>query len=48
MAHLNWNGQAIADLTNIAEFIRKDSAKYARVTRLALSNLAGHKAARYD
>lgn len=32
MAPLNWTDQAIADLTNIAEFIRKDSAKYAKIT----------------
>jgi len=32
MAGLNWTDQAIADLTNIAEFIRKDSAKYAKIT----------------
>lgn len=32
MARLNWTDQAIADLTNIAEFIRKGSAKYAKIT----------------
>ena len=32
MAQLNWTDQAVADLTNIAEFIRKDSATYARIT----------------
>ena len=32
MARLNWTDQAITDLINIAEFIRKDSAKYAKIT----------------
>ena len=32
MVKINWTDQAIADLTTIAEFIRKDSEKYARLT----------------
>lgn len=32
MVKINWTDQAIEDLTNIAEFIRKDSEKYARIT----------------
>jgi addiction module RelE/StbE family toxin len=36
MVTINWTDQAIADLTNIAEFIRKDSEKYARHTILKI------------
>ncbi|MBP6185308.1 MAG: type II toxin-antitoxin system RelE/ParE family toxin [Saprospiraceae bacterium] len=32
MARLNWSDQAIFDLVNIAEFIAKDSDKYAKIT----------------
>ncbi len=32
MVKINWTDQAISDLTNIAEFIGKDSIKYARLT----------------
>lgn len=32
MAKINWTDQAIIDLTNIADFIAKDSVKYARLT----------------
>ena len=32
MARLSWTDQAIADLNNIAEFIAKDSVKYAKIT----------------
>lgn len=32
MARLNWTDQALTDLTNIAEFIRKDSVTYAKLT----------------
>jgi len=32
MVKINWTDQAVEDLTNIAEFIRKDSEKYARIT----------------
>jgi toxin ParE1/3/4 len=32
MVKINWTDQAIEDLTNIAEFIRKDSEKYAHIT----------------
>jgi addiction module RelE/StbE family toxin len=32
MVKINWKDQAAADLVNIAEFIRKDSEKYARLT----------------
>jgi toxin ParE1/3/4 len=31
MVRINWTDQSIDDLTNIAEFIRKDSEKYARI-----------------
>ncbi len=31
MVEVNWTDQAISDLTNIGEFIRKDSEKYARL-----------------
>lgn len=40
MAQLNWTDQAIADLTNIAGFIRKGSAKYARITIQRIRNSA--------
>ena len=32
MARLNWSDQAILDLLSIAEFIAKDSARYAKIT----------------
>ncbi len=32
MVRINWTDQAIFDLINIAEFIAKDSKKYARYT----------------
>ena len=32
MARLNWTDQAILDLVNIADFIAKDSVKYAKIT----------------
>lgn len=32
MVKINWTEQAVDDLTNIAEFIRKDSEKHARIT----------------
>lgn len=32
MVKINWTDQAVADLINIAEFIAKDSPKYARIT----------------
>jgi toxin ParE1/3/4 len=32
MARLNWTDQAILDLVNIADFIAKDSARYAKIT----------------
>ncbi len=32
MVKINWTDQAISDLINIAEFIRKDSDKYAILT----------------
>ena len=32
MARLNWSDQAIIDLTNIAEFIAKDSVRYSKIT----------------
>ena len=32
MARLNWSDQAIVDLVNIAEFIAKDSPRYAKIT----------------
>ncbi|MBA3899138.1 MAG: type II toxin-antitoxin system RelE/ParE family toxin [Bacteroidetes bacterium] len=32
MVKINWTGQATEDLTNIAEFIKKDSEKFARIT----------------
>ena len=36
MAHLNWIDQAISDLVNIADFIAKDSANYAKITVLRI------------
>jgi plasmid stabilization system protein ParE len=32
MARLNWTDQAILDLVNIADFIAKDSVRYAKIT----------------
>ncbi len=32
MARLNWNDQAILNLVNIADFIAKDSVRYAKIT----------------
>ena len=32
MVKINWTDQAASDLVNIAEFIGKDSKKYARLT----------------
>lgn len=32
MACLNWTDQAIDDLVNIADFIAKDSVRYAKIT----------------
>jgi toxin ParE1/3/4 len=32
MAHLNWTNQSIDDLVNIADFIAKDSKRYAKIT----------------
>lgn len=32
MAQVNWTDQAINDLINIADFIAKDSVKYAKIT----------------
>jgi len=32
MARLNWTDQALVDLVNIADFIAKDSVKYAKIT----------------
>lgn len=32
MARLNWTDQSISDLVNIADFIAKDSARYAKIT----------------
>lgn len=32
MARLNWTDQSILDLINIADFIAKDSRKYAKIT----------------
>ena len=32
MARLNWTHQSIADLTNIANYIAKDSVRYAKST----------------
>ena len=32
MARLNWTDQALGDLVNIADFIAKDSARYAKIT----------------
>jgi len=31
MVEVNWTNQAIEDINNIAEFIAKDSAKYAQI-----------------
>ena len=32
MANLNWSDQSILDLVNIADFIAKDSVRYAKIT----------------
>lgn len=32
MARLNWTDQALSDLINIADFIAKDSVRYAKTT----------------
>lgn len=32
MARLNWTDQAVSDLVNIADFIAKDSKRYAKIT----------------
>ena len=32
MARLNWTDQSVSDLVNIADFIGKDSGKYAKLT----------------
>lgn len=36
MACLNWTDQAVIDLTNIADFIAKDSVRYAKITVLRI------------
>ncbi len=41
MVKINWTEQAIEDLTNIADFIRKDSEKYARLTIKNIRNRVG-------
>ena len=46
MAVINWTDQAQTDLVNIAEFIAKDSARYAKITveriRTSVKKLAIH------
>jgi addiction module RelE/StbE family toxin len=38
MARINWTDQSIANLTNIADFIAKDSVRYARITVSRIRN----------
>lgn len=40
MARLNWTDQAVNDLISIANFIAKDSKRYAKVTILKIRNSA--------
>jgi toxin ParE1/3/4 len=46
MARLNWTDQAVLDLVNIADFIAKDSVRYAVVTvnkiRIVAKQLKNH------
>ena len=57
MACLNWTDQALLDLVNIADFIAKDSVKYAKITvsrirtasrQLKLYQLSGRKVPETD
>ena len=40
MAALNWTDQSVFDLTNIGEFIAKDSVRYAKITIARIRNAA--------
>ena len=40
MARLNWTDQSVVDLTNIADFIAKDSVRYAKITVLRFRTAA--------
>ena len=40
MARLSWTDQAVVDLTNIADFIAKDSVKYAKITVTRIRTVA--------
>jgi len=42
MAIINWTHRSVNDLKNIAEFIEKDSVKYASLTIQRLMNAAHH------
>jgi hypothetical protein len=42
MAIINWTHRSVNDLKNIAEFIEKDSVKYASLTIQCLMNAAHH------
>ena len=42
MAHLNWTDQSIIDFINIADFISKDSVRYAKTTVKRIRESAKH------